>query len=141
MRRRRVRVIGSLAIASIVLTGCSIRGNGLAWLSGSVLSAQTVAEQQADLAGDIVFSTPSGTFQGQVSVGLSTSIANAEIRYTTNGTLPTTSSTLYQGTPLVLTSTKQVRAQAVVAGSASARRERRSTWHAQSTPLTICRWW
>lgn len=118
MRRRRVRVIGSLAIASIVLTGCSIRGNGLAWLSGSVLSAQTVAEQQADLAGDIVFSTPSGTFQGQVSVGLSTSIANAEIRYTTNGTLPTTSSTLYQGTPLVLTSTKQVRAQAVVAGSA-----------------------
>nr|AEC53458.1 cellulosome enzyme dockerin type I [Actinosynnema pretiosum subsp. auranticum] len=64
-----------------------------------------------DLTGDVVFSTPSGTFQGQVSVSLSTPVAGAQLRYTTDGTLPTAQSPLYQGTPLRLTRTTQLRAR------------------------------
>lgn len=71
-----------------------------------------------DLTGDITFSTPGGTFQNEVSVSLSTTIADAQIRYTTNGQLPTASSTVYSG-PLRLTSTTQLRAQAFVNGAAS----------------------
>ncbi|WP_208605870.1 CotH kinase family protein [Streptomyces albus] len=76
-------------------------------------------EQSAeDLTGDITFSTPGGTFQNEVSVSLGTTIADAQIRYTTDGQLPTASSTLYSG-PLRLTSTTQLRAQAFVNGTAS----------------------
>ncbi|GIE95275.1 CotH kinase family protein [Paractinoplanes rishiriensis] len=69
--------------------------------------------------GDIVFSVPSGTFQGSVAVSLSTAIAGAQIRYTTNGTAPTASSTLYSGAALSLTATTQIRAQAYVNGTAT----------------------
>lgn len=74
---------------------------------------------QAELTGDITFSVPSGTFQGELSVSLSTSIANAQIRYTTDGRLPQASSTAYAGTPVRLTRTTQLRAQAFVGGAAS----------------------
>ncbi|WP_199185841.1 CotH kinase family protein [Streptomyces carminius] len=80
--------------------------------------AAAIRQQQDELAGDIDFSVPSGTFQGQVSVTLSTSVANAQIRYTTDGTLPTASSALYSGA-LNLTATTQLRAQAFVNGAAS----------------------
>lgn len=69
--------------------------------------------------GDIVFSVPSGTFQGEVSVALSTAIGNAQIRYTTNNQPPQASSPLYAGTPLRFTRTTQLRAQAFVNGTAS----------------------
>ncbi|GLI01112.1 CotH kinase family protein [Phytohabitans aurantiacus] len=72
----------------------------------------------ADLTGDIVFSVPSGTFQGEVNVSLSTAVSGAQIRYTTNGQLPTASSTAY-GAPLRLTATTQLRAQAFVNGAAT----------------------
>ncbi|MDQ1293053.1 MAG: Spore coat protein CotH [Actinomycetota bacterium] len=77
--------------------------------------AQTLAQTQAEnLTGDITFSVPSTTFQGQLSVRLSTSVdPAAQIRYTTNGSLPSASSTLYSG-PLTLTLTTQLRAQAFV---------------------------
>jgi hypothetical protein len=68
------------------------------------------------LIGDVAFSTPSQSFKAELSVSLSTVVANAEIRYTTDGTVPTAASTLYPGTPLVLTGTTQLRAQAFVAG-------------------------
>ncbi|NJQ03474.1 spore coat protein CotH [Streptomyces sp. PLAI1-29] len=73
----------------------------------------------ADLTGDITFSVPSGTFRGEVSVSLGTSVAGAQIRYTTNGQLPTASSPLYGGTALRFTATTQLRAQAFVDGAAS----------------------
>ena len=47
-------------------------------------------------------STPSGSF---------------EIRYTTNGQAPTATSTLYDGTPLQLSATTQVRAAAFIGGA------------------------
>ncbi|MFC0526233.1 CotH kinase family protein [Phytohabitans kaempferiae] len=84
----------------------------------SAADAAAQAEAQADLTGDITFSVPSGTFQGQVSVGLSTAVSGAQIRYTTNGQPPTASSPLYSA-PLRLTATTQLRAQAFVSGAAS----------------------
>src|SRR6185369_12137966 len=57
-----------------------------------------------------VFSPPSQTFQGDLQVSLTTASAN-EIRYTVDGTPPTTSSTLYAGTPVHVTATTQIRAQ------------------------------
>jgi hypothetical protein len=75
-------------------------------------------ESAAELIGDIIFSAPSCTFNGQISVSLSSKISNAEIRYTTDGSVPTGSSTVYRNT-LSFTATTQLRAQAFVNGAAS----------------------
>ncbi|MDQ1294828.1 MAG: hypothetical protein QG608_2713 [Actinomycetota bacterium] len=77
--------------------------------------AQTLAQTQAEnLTGDITFSVPSMAFQGQLSVQLSTSVdPGAEIRYTTDGSVPTTGSTL-SSDPVKITRTTQLRAQAFV---------------------------
>lgn len=88
----------------------------------SAVNADTDAAATAaadDLTGDITFSVPSGTFQGEVEVSLSTSISGAQIRYTTDGKLPTAQSALYQGTPLRFTRTTQLRAQAFVGQTAT----------------------
>lgn len=68
---------------------------------------------------DITFSVPSGTFEGSLTVTLAGSATEpaAEVRYTTDGTLPTATSTLYDGAPLTLTETTQLRAQQFVAGA------------------------
>lgn len=68
--------------------------------------------------GDVTISAPSGLFKGTLAVTLSTSISGAEIRYTTDGKAPTSSSTLYAG-EIKLTGTTRLRAQAFVQGSAS----------------------
>jgi hypothetical protein len=81
-------------------------------------AAAITAESQAELTGDITFSVPSGTFQGQVSVRLSTAVADAQIRYTTNGAVPTGSSSLYSAA-LTFTATTRLRAQAFVGGTAT----------------------
>ncbi len=73
---------------------------------------------EPNLTGDIIFSVPSKTFQGQVSVTLSTTIANAQIRYTTNGSVPNNNSTLYSSA-LTFNKTTQLRAQAFVNGAKS----------------------
>ncbi|MFZ5893906.1 MAG: CotH kinase family protein [Myxococcota bacterium] len=70
------------------------------------------------LIGNINFSTPSQSFKGELSVALSTALPNAEIRYTTDGSLPTASSTLYAGAPITLNKTTQLRAQAFSSGAA-----------------------
>jgi hypothetical protein len=84
----------------------------------------------ATLIGDVAFSVPSQTFQGQLDIGMTTTVASAEIRYTTDGTVPVAASLLYAGTPLPLTATTQLRAQAFVGGVASG---------AMSTGLYIAR--
>ncbi|GAA4439996.1 CotH kinase family protein [Phytohabitans houttuyneae] len=84
----------------------------------SAADTEAQAAAQADLAGDITFSAPSGTFQGELSVSLSTAVSGAQIRYTTNGQPPNASSALYSA-PLRLTATTQLRAQAFVSGAAS----------------------
>ncbi|HKO53986.1 MAG TPA: CotH kinase family protein [Polyangiaceae bacterium] len=70
------------------------------------------------LLGSVAFSTPSQSFKNSLSVALSTALEGTEIRYTTDGSVPTASSTLYSGMPLDLTATTQLRAQTFAAGAA-----------------------
>jgi CotH kinase protein/Chitobiase/beta-hexosaminidase C-terminal domain len=72
----------------------------------------------SSLLGSVALSTPSQAFQGELAVELTTTIAGAEIRYTTDGSVPTATSTLYAG-PLTLTETTRVRAGAFVGGAQS----------------------
>lgn len=83
---------------------------GNAGAPGSAGAPASVDDAPPTLIGDVTFSVPSGTFEGELAVGM-TSTAG-EIRYTTDGTLPTSTSTLYDGASLVLTETTQLRAQA-----------------------------
>ncbi|MGC4756044.1 CotH kinase family protein [Micromonospora trifolii] len=76
--------------------------------------AADAADAPDDLVGDITFSVPSGTFQGEVAVTLSSTVSGAQIRYTTNGQPPTAQSSLYPGSALRFTRTTQLRAQAFV---------------------------
>ena len=77
----------------------------------------TEREEGPSLIGDVAFSEYSKTFKDQLSLTMSTSLWNAEIRYSTDGTVPCSTSVLYDGTPLLLTSTTQLRAQAFVDGA------------------------
>jgi hypothetical protein len=65
------------------------------------------------------FSVPSCTFEGSLIVTIAGAVNGAELRYTTDGTLPTASSTLYEGAELTLTETTQLRAQQFLAGTPS----------------------
>jgi len=83
-------------------------------------------ESMGDMAppapdGSVRFSEPSGTFQGTLSVTLSTSLEGAEIRYTLDGSVPGPDSPLFDGNPIVVDQTRQVRAQAFVGGAAGGR--------------------
>ncbi|MET0424144.1 MAG: CotH kinase family protein [Actinoplanes sp.] len=85
----------------------------------AVLTLAALSVPASAAAGDITFSVPSGTFQGSVSVSISTAISGAEIRYTVDGRPPVATSPVYPGRALTLTATTQVRAQAYVGGTAS----------------------
>ena len=89
-------------------------------LAGAPAADAAAAPAAADdLVGDITFSVPSGTFQGEVAVTLSSTISGAQIRYTTNGQPPTAQSSLYSGSALRFTRTTQLRAQAFVGQTAT----------------------
>lgn len=93
---------------------------GAAGAQNAAAGATSVAPTGDDptaMSGAIVFSVPSQAFHGQLDVGMTTAVANAEIRYTTDGTVPTATSTLYAGTPLALTATTQLRAMPFVNGA------------------------
>jgi hypothetical protein len=61
------------------------------------------------------FSPNGGTFTGSVSVSLSTTTTGATIRYTTNGSTPTSTSNVYS-TPFALLSTTTLKARAFKTG-------------------------
>src|SRR5436309_3287350 len=61
------------------------------------------------------FNPPGGTFVGSVTVTLSTSTSGASIYYTTDGSTPTTASSVYTG-PVPLTTTTTLRAMAAASG-------------------------
>jgi CotH kinase protein/Chitobiase/beta-hexosaminidase C-terminal domain len=79
---------------------------------------EDVAPPTPTLIGDVTFSVPSGTFATEFTVTL-TGPEGAEIRYTTDGTLPTAESPLYDGTPLTVAATTQLRAAPFTAGAAA----------------------
>lgn len=84
----------------------------------SVVTADPTKKNETNLAGDIIFSNPGKAFKDQITVTLSSKVANAQIRYTTNGSVPNSSSTLYSSA-LTFTKTTQLRAQSFVNGAAS----------------------
>ncbi len=61
------------------------------------------------------FAPPAGTYNANQTVAISTATAGATIRYTTNGTTPTGSSTLYS-TPVSITQTTTLKAKAFLSG-------------------------
>lgn len=133
MRRIVLYVVGILAAATIgadvgsspgpsakTSRTAAVAGTaGVQPVAGPVAGAPTEPDVgiQSDLTGDITFSAPSGTFQGEVSVSLGSLVSGAEIRYTTDGRPPTATSPSYSGTPLRFTRTTQLRAQAFVGGT------------------------
>jgi hypothetical protein len=85
------------------------------------LSPETVPETAGDpaapsLEGDIRFSEPSGTFEGSLSVGISSELDGADIRFTLDGSEPGPTSPLYDGSPVNVDRTRQIRARAFVGG-------------------------
>lgn len=73
---------------------------GLRWETGSLLADGSIEVQNALVAATPVLSIGTGTYVGSQSVTL-TADPGAEIRYTTDGSVPTVASTLYTG-PVVL---------------------------------------
>ena len=61
------------------------------------------------------FSPAAGTYTGSVTVTISDATSGATIRYTTDGSTPTTSSPIYTG-PITLTQTTTIRAMATASG-------------------------
>ncbi|MER7167604.1 CotH kinase family protein [Micromonospora sp. NPDC000207] len=104
------------AVAAVVLVGGLLVPHppqaGAEPSTPAANASVTTTAAAADLLGDIVFSAPSGTFRQEVTVSLSTTVAGAQVRYTTDGRLPTAQSPLYSGSPLRFTRTTQLRAQA-----------------------------
>ncbi|HMA93744.1 MAG TPA: CotH kinase family protein [Polyangiaceae bacterium] len=86
--------------------------------AGSTSSTPSNDACSAPGKGDVTMSVPSGTFEGELSLELSTSIASAQIRYTTDGSDPTASSNAYSSA-IKLTKTSRVRAAAFVNGNLS----------------------
>ena len=80
--------------------------------SGGATGTGGDASVSDPLTGDVIFSPPSGTFQGQLQISLSTDLNGVDLRYTIDGSLPTSSSPLYDGTAIVISSTTQLRVQA-----------------------------
>jgi hypothetical protein len=70
--------------------------------------------------GGIVFSPSSRTFEGALAVAISAPPGSYEIRYTTDGQAPTAKSARYDGRPVHLTTTTQLRAQAFAADGGGA---------------------
>jgi CotH kinase protein/Chitobiase/beta-hexosaminidase C-terminal domain len=66
----------------------------------------------------VSISQPSQTFEGMLRVELVTDVASAQVRFTTDGSIPSATSTLYDGMALELAETTQLRAQAFVEGQA-----------------------
>jgi hypothetical protein len=62
-----------------------------------------------------VYSPKAGTYTSAQSVSITDATSGATIYYTTNGTTPTTSSSLYSG-PITVASTETLRAMAVASG-------------------------
>ena len=69
-------------------------------------------------AGAVTFSVPGRGFTNSVSLELSVASPNTDIRYTTNGNVPTASSTRYTGNPITITSSQIIRARAYSNGLA-----------------------
>ena len=85
-------------------------------------------------AGAVVFSVPGRGFTGSLSLQLSTASPAGLIRYTTNGDVPTGSSTLYSSPISISSSTLGARAGVLKTGSRRGRWGRRATSGFRAAP-------
>lgn len=90
----------------------------VASLDDIVLYYDAVKIDSSLMINDVTFSEPSKTFKIPLSITMATRIPDAEIRYTTTGELPSSSSKLYSEA-LTISSTTQLRAAAFVDGKMS----------------------
>jgi len=79
-----------------------------------------ITDYNADQVVMPVSSLPTGVYQTPQTVTLSSATAGATIYYTTDGTAPTTASSVYS-TPLNITTTTKIRTYAVAAGNVDSR--------------------
>ena len=90
--------------------------NAIATATGMVTSAQASATfTNVGQANAVTFSLPTGTYSSAQTLTLSDTTANAAIYYTTDGSTPTASSTLYTA-PLAINTTETVTAIAIASG-------------------------
>lgn len=83
---------------------------------GEIVLYDTLGQNDQYMIGDVRFSVPSKTFKTAFTVTMTTSIPNAEIRYTTDGTVPSVTSNLFSGNAISISKTTQLRAAAFVGG-------------------------
>src|SRR5262245_2574209 len=105
LRRTCVFAASLCSWLACVNLGCAGGSSGGTGTGGSGQTGAGGSGGEATAAFAVTFTPPSQTFQGELQVGLSTTVTGAEIRYTTDGTAPTAASTLYAGTPLALSAT------------------------------------
>ncbi|WP_307821360.1 CotH kinase family protein [Micromonospora humidisoli] len=117
MRNLPARILGVVTAISLGVAGGP--SPTPARPAGAPATAAPAADPADELTGDIVFSVPSGTFRDAFAVSLRTTVADAEIRYTTDGSLPRADSPRYDDTPLTVSATTQLRAGAFVDGVAT----------------------
>lgn len=128
-RRRRGTFPAASAVATVVVATVAVAAVvvALAGAGDAVAAPAELGEAPAracapdTLTGDIAFSVPSGTFSRTRSVSLRSCVAATEIRYTTDGTLPTATAARYTGKPVRIAATTRLRAQAFAGGQAVGR--------------------
>ena len=98
----------------------TVAGSGFG-LQGDGTPADSTVNEWQDYSGGLPAATPTfspvaGVFTSAQTVTISDTVPNAKIYYTTNGTPPTTSSTLYS-TPITVSASETVEAIATASGS------------------------
>ena len=111
---------GSTNAGGAIATGGTSAAGGTGGTGGAAAGGPALGDDcGATPAGEITFSVPSSAFEGSLSVELRTAIAGAEIRFTTDRSVPTETSTLYSGTPIPISSTTRLIARPFVQGVAA----------------------
>ncbi len=103
---------GAIAIASTTTVKAKAFASGM---TDSQTATATYTINKADTVANPVFSPAAGTYYGNLSVTLTCSTSNSTIRYTTDGSTPTSSSKVYSGA-IALTATTTIKAYATASG-------------------------
>ncbi len=108
---------GGTTYAGPITVSSSETVNAIATQAGSSNSAVATATYTISLPAAVApaFSPASGTYTGAQTVTISTATPGATIYYTTDGTTPTTSSSVYSG-PITVSSSETLEAIAVATG-------------------------
>ena len=99
-----------------ILVNTSETIHAIAYANGALTSAQASATYTSVFqATSVVFSLPTGIYTSAQTVSLSDTTSSTTIYYTTDGSTPTTASTIYTG-PITVNATETITAIAATAG-------------------------